>query len=56
MKEQREVEENYLAQQHPGLLKNVHFYYNEESPTNNDEKKNFLQYKEKQKYQRILDR
>ena len=40
MKDQRELEENYMAHQPPWLLINANFCYNEESPTNNDREKN----------------
>ena len=40
----------------PWLLKNTYFCYDGEQPSNNDEKKCFFQYKEKQKYQRSLER
>ena len=39
MKEQREVEENCLAQQTPWLMNNVRFCYDGDSPANNDSEK-----------------
>ena len=50
MKEQREVEEDHQAQQHPWLLNDISFCYDRELPANNDnKKKHFLQHKEKHK-------
>ena len=40
MKEQRDVEENHLAQHPPWLINNANFCYDGDSPTNNDNEKN----------------
>ena len=49
MKEQRKVKVNHLAQP-IWLINNVHFCYDKNSPANNDnEKKHFLQHKERHK-------
>ena len=40
MNEQRNLEEKHLAQQSPWLLHNILSFYNEESPTNNDNENN----------------
>ena len=40
MKEQKEVEENHIAQPPPWLINNVHFCYDVDYPANNHNEKN----------------
>ena len=51
MKEQRMLEENYLAQQLLWLLNNIHYCYDGDLPTNkyNEKRQHFLQHKEQHK-------
>ena len=53
MKEQRELEENHLAQQPLLLINNAHFCYDGHSPTSNDneKKQHFYSIKKNIKYQ-----